>query len=828
MVGDRTAFGALLRRYRTTAGLTQEALAEQAGLSLRGVSDLERGLRRVPYPETVGRLVEALGLSAAEQAALQAARHPRPGGGPGELAAAERGDFEGAARRGSLSSAEPPELAVPAERATIRTNVPAQVTSFVGRERELAEVKQLLTTTRLLTLTGTGGCGKTRMALQVATEVAAFYPDGVWFVDLAPLSDPPLVLHAVTAALEMPEDPQRPPLPTLVDFLRVCRLLLVIDNCEHLLDACAQVADTIVQSCPDVHILATSRERLGVRGEIIWRVPSLALPDIHQVLSPETLSRNESVRLFVERARAVVSGFAITERNAGDLAHVCFRLDGIPLAIELAAARARVLTLEQIVARLDDRFRLLTGGSRSALRRQQTLRALVDWSHDLLTDAERVLLRRLAVFAGGWTLEAAEAICADHPLLAQPVAGAGSREGLSSDVPVPFGAEEVLDLLTGLVDKSLVMFEGGEGRYRSLETIRAFGLEQLRAAGEINAMGNRHARYFLSLNQDIEPRLERSDSGTVLASLDRENNNLRAALAFLRENGDAETGLRLAGGLRLFWYRSGRLAEGRELTVGLLGAAGPVAPATRARALDAVGFLAKLQGDYPAAHSFATEALTIRRALGDRQALADTLGTLGHIYFLEGEHTTALALWEEGLQLDRALGNQQGIAAGLTGLGMIALQRGDIITARQNCAESLDIWRTLGDDMGIGWALFRLALVAMKEGRYSAARSALMESLTTRVSIRDQWGVAESLDGFGHLAAANGRRDRALKLAGAAAALSQAWSAIAGARRDSDVDAWLRIAQKETDADTAALAWAEGQAMTPEQAIAYALEEAND
>jgi predicted ATPase/class 3 adenylate cyclase/tetratricopeptide (TPR) repeat protein len=408
-------------------------------------------------------------------------------------------------------------------------NLPLQLTSFVGREREMTEVKRLLQVARLLTLIGTGGCGKTRLALQVAADQADAFADGVWFVDLAPLADPTLVPQVVATILGVREVPARPPLVTLVDSLRGRDLLLILDNCEHLLDACARLADALLRACAHVRIVATSREAFGLNGETAWRVPSLSLPDPHVPPTLASLTEYESVQLFVERARAVLPSYAIADQSALAVAQVCWRLDGIPLAIELAAARVRVLNAEQIAARLDDRFRLLTGGSRAALRRQQTLRALIDWSYDLLSDAEQSYFEKLSVFAGGWQLEAAESVCA--------------ADG---------GGESVLDLLTALVDKSLVVVESvidSVPRYRLLETLREYAYERLVARGDAARVRAAHAAYYLSVVEDIRRAWDPAGQRTVRSHLRREQDNLRTVLAWTREHGDPDVRSKVAAAL---------------------------------------------------------------------------------------------------------------------------------------------------------------------------------------------------------------------------------------------------------------------------------------
>src|SRR5713226_5481995 len=374
----------------------------------------------------------------------------------------------------------------------------------------MAAVKQLLSSTALLTLTGSGGCGKTRLALQVAADLLEEYADGVWLVELAPLADPALVPQTVASALGVRDAPGRPLTATLTDYLRSKSLLLVLDNCEHLLEAGAQLADALLRSCPRLRLLASSREGLGIGGEQTYRVPSLSLPDARHLPPLERLRDFEAVQLFADRARLSQATFAVTQANALSVAQVCQRLDGIPLAIELAAARVKALSVEKLNERLDDMFRLLTGGSRTALPRQQTLRALIDWSYDLLSPSEGALLRRLSVFAGGWTLEAAEAVCA----------GEGVEEW------------EVLDLLTSLVEKSLVLYEerGGEGRYRLLETVRQYARDRLLEAGEAEAVRGRHLGFVLRLAEEAEPKLSGPEQVVWLDRLEAEHDNLRAAL----------------------------------------------------------------------------------------------------------------------------------------------------------------------------------------------------------------------------------------------------------------------------------------------------------
>jgi predicted ATPase/class 3 adenylate cyclase len=515
-------------------------------------------------------------------------------------------------------------------------NLPIQLTSFVGRERELAAVQQLLLGERLVTLTGAGGVGKTRLALRLAADRLDSIADGVWLVDLAPLADANLVPQAVAAALGVREQPERPLVQTLADALRDRHLLLLLDNCEHLVAACAALADSLLRACPWLRVLATSREPLGITGEAIWRVPPLASPEPDRLPSLESLVQYEAVRLLLDRAELAAPSFAITEQNAAAVAQVCQQLDGLPLALELAAARVKVLSMEQLAARLSDRFRLLTGGSRSALPRQQTLRALVDWSYDLLTEPEQVLFRRLAVFAGGCTLEAAEAVCA----------GDGVQPG------------EVLEHLARLVDKSLVIAEpspGSQVRYRLPETIRQYSAEKLGEAGEGATLRGRHRDWCLAL-------AERTGPGVLdpqrLAWLEREYDNLRAALRSSIDSGQAEPGLRLAAGLCDFWYARGYSSEGCAWLAELLALpATTTAAMACARALEWAGRLAYLQGDEL-----------------DRQRIAKSLVALGHGALRRGDALRARLLFNESLGLARDAGDHLAIALCLEGLASVAVK----------------------------------------------------------------------------------------------------------------------------------------------------------
>jgi predicted ATPase/class 3 adenylate cyclase len=616
-------------------------------------------------------------------------------------------------------------------------NLPQQATSFVGRKKELAELKRLLVGTRLLTLTGSGGCGKTRLSLQVAAEALERFPDGAWLVELAPLADPGLVPQTAATVLGLKEEPGKPIVQTLTTHLKNKRLLLLLDNCEHLLDGCAQLADTLVRQCPEVTILGSSREALGTGGEQAYRVPSLSLPDPKQVHTPASVAPFEAVQLFTDRALRARSDFQVSEQNASTLASICHRLDGIPLAIELAAARVRSLSVEEINNKLDHRFRLLTGGSRTALPRQQTLCSLIDWSYDLLREAEKLFLQRLSVFAGGWTLAAAEAVCAG--------------EGIEK--------RDVLDLLTSLADKSLVVPEQEDAQTRSrlLETVRQYARDRLEDTGRSTAVQVRHRDYYLALAEEAAPKLRGAEQLMWLRSLEEEHENLRAGLAWSLAEAETGGGLRLCGALQRFWGIRGHLSEGRQWCTRVLCKAGAEERTReRAYALNAAGALSYYQGDHPAARALYEQSLAIRRELGDRFGIAASLNNLGIVVCKQGDYPAARALYEESLAINRELGYPFGIASSLVALGDVTIDQGDYPAAKPLLEESLAIRRELGDRLDIASSLGSLGNVALNQDDYPAARGLYEESLAIRRELGDRFGIAGSLNDLGNVVCKQG------------------------------------------------------------------------
>ena len=692
------------------------------------------------------------------------------------------------------------------ERGRPPNNLPLRLSSFIGRGREVAELQTVLSDHRLITLTGPGGAGKTRLAIEVASEVVHDFRDGAWLVELAPLSDPDLVAQAVAQALGVREAPGRPLIGALLEHLEGREALLVLDNCEHLIDACATLADALLRLCPKVRILASSREALSIAGERTWPVPSLSSPDFHNLPPVQDLKSYEAIRLFVERARAVVPTFELMENNAPAVARLCRILDGMPLAIELAAARVRVLSVEQISSRLEDSFALLTGGSRTALPRQRTLRAAIGWSYELLSEEEQVLLGELSVFAGGFALESAESVC--------------SGEGIEEP--------EVLDLLTSLVDKSLVQVseQGGEARYRLLETVRQYGREKLEKAGTEPNIRRRHAEFFLRFAERTEPRINGKERELWLARLDAEHDNLRAALAWTQESVEAEMGLRLAGALSWFWFHREYWSEWRRWLDGMLAiresAGGPGPAAARAKALSGAGFLAWMQGDQGQARSQLEESVALWRAVGDKQGLAQALRFLSGSFESRGDYVAARPLAEESVKLFREGDDTFGLGISLSRLGITALAQGDYEVARAALEEGVEICREIEDDWALALALRNLGIGALREGDLEEAVVRLAESL----GVLRETGNPLYMQNLELLAAAvsmRGDHRRAAILFGAAEALREAVGAFVLPLYRAEYDRGLAAARAGLDETTLGAAWSEGRAMMPGEAIEYAL-----
>jgi predicted ATPase/class 3 adenylate cyclase len=686
-------------------------------------------------------------------------------------------------------------------------NLPRQPSSFVGREREIRDIKALLSASCLLTITGAGGSGKTRLALQVAADVLDEYPDGVWFVDLAPVSDTALVPFAVAAALGVREEPQRPVAAALIEYLKPKTLLLILDNCEHVIDQCCQLADMLLQRCPSLKILATSREALAIPGEATYPVPALRLPDARHIPTPEGLTQFEAVRLFIERATAVQPRFAITRQNAPAVAQVCYQLDGIPLAIELAAARVRALPVEQIAQRLDDRFRLLTGGSRTALPRQQTLRATMDWSYDLLTDSERAVLRRLAVFAGGCSLSAAEAVCAGEPI----------------------EEWDVVNLLSQLVGKSLVGSEcqTGEAWYRLLETIRQYGQSRLAEANESADTYQSLLEWCLALAERAEAEFHGAGQREWLTRLEQEHDNLRAALNWATENRPSE-GLRLATMLWWFWVSRSHIAEGRSWLEGLLVRGGDVPVALRARALNWASLLAFLQGDFATVARQCTESESLARQGGDCGSQAFAFTGLALVAQYQGDCERAEALLENSVALARQVDDRWLLAFALNARGIHAQSGGEHERALGFYRESTELFREVGDRWFIAFPLAHLGNAARKRGDSAEATRFLVDSLSLSLAVGNRRAIVQGLEGLAAVfgdQCTSGAGERAARLYGAASALREALGTPHLPHTQAEYNACVLGVKSRLGEEPFAAAFAQGRAMSMEQAVEYALEE---
>jgi predicted ATPase len=707
----------------------------------------------------------------------------------------------------TLQAEFPPLRSVPSH----PNNLPTQLTSFIGREKELADIQKLLADTHMLTLIGPGGTGKTRLSVQVASALLDRFPDGLWLVELAPVLDPLLVPRATAMTIGLRDEPQRPVIDMLCDYLHDKKMLIILDNCEHLVEACARMADKVLHAAPDVRILASSREALGIGGEVTYRVPSLGLPDLGQLPPLESLSQYEAVKLFIDRARSAVPSFSVTNENAPAVAQICFRLDGIPLAIELAAAKVRVLGAEQIAERLDDRFRLLTGGSRTALERHQTLRAAIDWSYNLLPPMEQVLLRRLSVFVGGWTLEAAESICG---------------EGLEKNV-------EVFDLVEQLINKSLVLMEAthGQTRYRMLETMRQYANEKLVEAGESDVLRDRHLEYFLELAEAAEPHLIRPEQLEWLEKLDADYDNLRLALEWAVNKESSEPSLRLCAALGFFWSLRCNWLEGTKWLDQAL--ARPTQPSKtenyfRAKALYADAILAEHLDDIPRTSQSAEQSLRLAQETSDKREIAIARFYLGWAFWRQNEYDRALGLVEQSfrdfqemndlfwkarsywlfanllvaqgklslkeqtyraVELARASGERVDLAGALLSLGFYHLMIDQPEEARKYAVEASELWKQIranpydpkflfgelawlngdykdakaiymdiqtylgliGEKNVRSAAIGLLGSLALEEGDFGQARIFLEESLTTARGLQNTFFIVIRLLEIGNL-----------------------------------------------------------------------------
>lgn len=798
--GESTQFAQLLERHRRAAGLSQEELAERAGMSRRGISDIERGLRH-PHPGTARRLAKALCLVG--QARLE---------------------FIGAAqsrRRRMLDGG---------------SNLPIPLTSFVGRQRELTQVRDALQSARLFTLTGAGGVGKTRLALELARGVENEGDHRVCMVELAAIADSSAVAASTAAALGLAEQANRPPIETLKLLLRAQRLLLILDNCEHVLSGCAELAEILLGACPDLRILATSRERLGIVGETAWRVPSMTI-------------RSDATRLFAERASALIPEFVLTEDVTPVVAHVCERLDGIPLAIELAAAQLPALSVQQLADRLDSALQLFVRGNRAASPRQQTLRATISWSYALLDPEEQLLFDRASVFAGGWTLEAAEHVCAD------PDASTG---------PARIERQHVLDLIARLVTKSLVIATPDRNatmRYRMLETLRQYGRERLVERLELDFANDRHADYFLLWSRRSMPPAE---TLSPLRDTSLELDNLRAALHWLIVKRDSHRLVQLGAALRWYWFQQGLLSEGARWYSEILALVDWSQETNEsAHILSAAGLIAARAGKLADAEDLLTRASTLWRRLGNHLETARSLSQLGFFLRHTGRLDAARACFEEGvrlagehgfdlvealnrlgvaetlydleehdcalaeagrpLELVEALEYPRAIAWASRAIGLIQYERGEIREARRLLEQSV-IHARKND--GRGWwladALACVAQLDVDEGQFSRAYELLTEALELSTALGDQRMVARCLERLAYLEAAQARYEPAIRLCAAADALRTATGLPRPPVESRKVERWLAPAEQALDAATREQVRQQGATLPLERVLTHA------
>ena len=819
-----SSFGRWLRKKRHALDLTQKALANQVGCAEITIRRMEADAYK-PSKELALVLFEKLGIPESERD--QWVRFAR-------------------------GTAELPRKKLDFSTGNQRTNLPLSLTSFIGREKEQIEITNLLEKKRLVTLTGVGGIGKTRLVIQIASRLLNHFPDGIWLVEFAPLSDPALVGQVVGKALGLIDQGNRPHLNLLTDFLRAKRVLIIFDNCEHLIQACAELAEALLRACPGLKILGTSREALGIAGEAVYLVPSLTTPDVlHTTL--DDLPDYEAAQLFLERAQSAMAGFRLTLENVDSVVQVCQRLDGIPLALELAAARVKLLRVEEIAARLDDRFHLLSSGSRTALPRHQTLQAMVNWSHDLLTENERVLLRRLSVFAGSWTLEAAENVCADEDEI---------------------HASDIFVLLTSLANKSLVIVEreqGQETRYSMLETIRQYTHEKLRVSGEVDLMCQQHLDYFLNLAERGNKRIHGPNQIEWMDRLEKEVDNYRAALDLCMSEQHTEAALRLLGALSWTWDWRGYFNEisSRFEQVRILPDVTDY-PEPYAYLLNQLGSYRSYAGDVHYAQSVLKESQEIWPQMGfeGEQGLAQALDILGEIVlYNDKDFKKAQSLFEHSFELYQKhgdewgmawltyhfgglayaqnryaeaerhfmkslakfqeLGDKSGAALVLSGLGEMARVTDDYERAGKYWGQNLKLFRKLRARFPLAWPYIGLGWVALYTGDFEKASTLFKESLILSNESGNDINIALALTGLAGVLGMTGEPEQAAQLLGAADLIIESLGQLEPADQK-DFDYYLSVVRKQLKKPAFEKAWASGRAMTMEQAVECALEQTGE
>jgi predicted ATPase/DNA-binding XRE family transcriptional regulator len=766
-------FGIRLRRLREAAGLTQEELAGRASLTPHAVSDLERGKRRHPYPHTVRSLAAALELPEDERASL----------------------FASVPRRGAVAPAAPTSALAAA--------LPIAPTLLIGRERDTAAVRSLLERddARVVTLTGPGGVGKTRLALEAANDAADLFPDGVVLVDLASLGDAALVVSAISQALGLRETSGQPPHEALKAYLRERRLLLVLDNFEHLLKAAPEVA-SLVSSCQNLAVLATSRAPLRIRGEREYPVSPLELPYPASAPYIEEVAKTPAVALFMERVRDASPDLVLTQKNAATVVNICRRLEGLPLALELAATHVRFLSPHALLARLDQA--LETEGTRDLPERQRTMRTTLKWSYDLLAEEEKALFRRLSVFAGGFSLEAAEAV------------------GTAS-------TNNILGLLGRLVEQSLVVAEadeeGDEARYRMLEPVRQYALEELAGNGESQVARGDHAAFFLALAEDAEPEMRGPNQVEWLNRLDREKGNLRATMSWALDTGDTETATRMGWALWLYWWYHSHQREGRRWMEAVLEC--NLSPPSRAKVLMVAGSMAFGHGDYEQSERYCEEALELSQQAGDRIRAAWARAGLGLAAMSRADYEAAASLLQEALRFFQEADEHFAVAHVTDYLGVLALTCGEAGKATQKFEEGLAVARQIGDRGSAYIALYNLAQVALSRGDHDRAATLFEEGITLSGQMGDRANLAYCLEGLATVAGARGEAERCARLIAAAEWLHEAVGVPAYVYYESYRSLYehtMAAVRSELGEGAFDEARERGREMTFVQAVAYALE----